>query len=63
MIGKGNTPRIKPDQREAILLSILSAYFKENTINGQDATVIYFDRESPLLTIALDRKQLHQFSL
>ena len=91
LTGKGNTARMKPDQRDAILnslrklmgtiieidetetnvafhygenrnsimcSSILPAYFVEKTINGQDATVIYFDRESPLLRIALDRKQL-----
>ena len=96
LTGKGNTARMKPDQREAILnslrklmstiieidetetnaafhygenrnpilcSSILPAYFKENTINGQDATVIYFDRESPLLTIALDRKQLVSYDV
>lgn len=96
LTGKGNTARMKPDQREAILNSlrklmstiieidetetnaafhygenrnpilcsaILPAYFKENTINGQDATVIYFDRESPLLTIALDRKQLVSYDV
>ena len=96
LTGKGNTARMKPDQREAILnslkklmgtiieidetetnaafhygehrnpilcSSILPAYFKENTINGQDATVIYFDRESPLLTIALDRKQLLSYDV
>lgn len=43
--------------------SILPAYFVERTINGQDATVIYFDRESPLLRIALDRKQLLSYDV
>ena len=43
--------------------SILPAYFVERTINGQDATVIYFDRESPLLTIARDRKQLVSYDV
>jgi hypothetical protein len=43
--------------------SILPAYFVERTINGQDATVIYFDRESPLLTIARDRKQLLSYDV
>ena len=38
--------------------AILPAYFVEKTVNGQDTTVIYFDRESPLMIIARDRKQL-----
>ena len=38
--------------------AILPAYFVEKTINGQDATIIYFDRESPLMEIGRARKQL-----
>ena len=38
--------------------TILPAYFVEKTINGQDATIIYFDRESPLIEIGRARKQL-----
>ena len=38
--------------------AILPAYFVGKTVNGQDASVIYFDRESPLMIIARDRKQL-----
>lgn len=38
--------------------AILPAYFVEKTINGQDATIIYFDRESPLMEIGRNRKQL-----
>ena len=37
--------------------AILPAYFVEKTINGQDATIIYFDRESPLMEIGRARKQ------
>lgn len=43
--------------------AILPAYFVEKTVNGQDASVIYFDRESPLMTIARDRKQLLQYDV
>lgn len=43
--------------------SILPAYFDERTINGQDATVIYFDRESPLMEIARNRKQLLTYDI
>ena len=38
--------------------SILPAYFVEKTVNGQNATTIYFDRESPLMEIGRSRKQL-----
>ena len=38
--------------------AILPAYFVEKTINGQEATIIYFDRESPLMEMARARKQL-----
>ena len=38
--------------------AILPARFVKKTVNGQDASVIYFDRESPLMIIARDRKQL-----
>ena len=38
--------------------AILPSYFVEKTINGQDATIIYFDRESPLMEMARARKQL-----
>ena len=43
--------------------AILPAYFVEKTVNGQDASVIFFDRESPLMTIARDRKQLLQYDV
>ena len=51
-------------KRNPIICSaILPAYFDEKTVNGQDATVIYFDRESPLMTIARDRKQLLKYDV
>ena len=43
--------------------AILPAYFVEKTVNGQDASVIYFDRESPFMTIARDRKQLLKYDV
>ena len=41
--------------------AILPAYFVEKTVNGQDATVIYFDRVSPIMTIAEQRSQILRF--
>ena len=42
--------------------AILPAYFMTNSINGQPIEdVIYFDRESPIMIIARDRKQLITF--
>ena len=42
--------------------AILPAYFMTNNINGQPIEdVIYFDRESPIMIIARDRKQLITF--
>lgn len=38
--------------------SILPAHFDETLINGNDASVVFFDRISPLMEIALQRKQL-----
>ena len=91
LTGKGNTSRVTPDLREAILnslkkligtfieidetdvnevfkyaepdkarkrSSILPAHFIDKTINGQDASVVFFDRESPLMEIAHQRRQL-----
>ena len=43
--------------------AILPAYFVEKTVNGQDASVIFFDRESPFMTIARDRKQLLKYDV
>ena len=47
-------------KKTAILCSaILPAYIaKDTTINGQDAYIIGFDRESPLMQIARERKQI-----
>ena len=47
-------------KKSAIICSaILPAYVaKETTINGQDAYIIGFDRESPLMQIARERKQI-----
>ena len=42
--------------------ALLPAYYIEATINGQDATVIFFDRESPLLQVASLKKQLLTFN-
>lgn len=41
--------------------AILPAYFVEKTVNGQDATVIFFDRVSPIMTIAEQRSQILRF--
>lgn len=42
--------------------AILPAYFLTNSINGQPIEdVIYFERESPLMIIARDRKQIITF--
>lgn len=42
--------------------SILPAHFDEMLINGNDATVVFFDRVSPLMEIAKQRKQLLSYS-
>lgn len=42
--------------------SILPAHFDETLINGKDASVIFFDRISPLMDIAKQRKQLLSYS-
>ena len=41
--------------------AILPAYFVEKTVNGQDATVIYFDRLSPIMEIAEARNQILRY--
>lgn len=41
--------------------TILPAFYVERTVNGQDATVIYFDRVSPLMEIAEKRNQILRF--
>ena len=38
--------------------SILPAHFNEKIINGQKASVVHFDRESPLMEIAHQRNQI-----
>ena len=49
-------------QAQRINSAILPAYFITNSINGQPIEdVIYFDRESPIMTIARDRKQILTF--
>ena len=49
-------------QAQRITSAILPAYFITNSINGQPIEdVIYFDRESPIMTIARDRKQILTF--
>ena len=91
LTGKGNTYKLTPDLRNAILNSlkkligtiieidetdvnaafkyadtdhskhisaILPAHFDNKIINGNDAFVVYFDCESPLMEIARNRKQL-----
>ena len=47
-------------KKSAIICSaLLPAYIaKETTINGQDAYIIGFDRESPLMQVARERKQI-----
>lgn len=42
--------------------SILPAHFDETLINGNDATVVFFDRISPLMEIAKQRKQILSYS-
>ena len=41
--------------------NLLPAHYIEKTVNGKDATVIYFDRESPFMKIGRSRKQLLTF--
>lgn len=43
--------------------AILPAHFDDKIINGQDASVIHFDRESPLMEIARNRKQLLKYEV
>ena len=51
----------KPFERTS---AILPAMFDKNvTINGYSTTVIYFDRESPILTVAKMKKQLLTYDL
>ena len=42
--------------------SILPAHFDETLINGNDATVVFFERISPLMEIAKQRKQILSYS-
>lgn len=42
--------------------SILPAHFDETLINGKDATAVFFDRVSPLMEIAKQRKQILSYS-
>lgn len=47
-----------------ITSSVLPAMYKNDfTVNGQYTTVIYFDRESPILTVARIKKQLLTYDL
>lgn len=49
-------------KQQKITSAILPAYFISNSINGQPIEdVIYFDRESPIMEIARNRKQLLTF--
>lgn len=43
--------------------AILPAHFDDKIINGNDASVVYFDRESPLMEIARNRKQLLKYEV
>ena len=42
--------------------AILPAHFDETLINGKDTTVVFFDRISPLMEIAKQRKQILSYS-
>ena len=42
--------------------AILPAHFDETLINGKDASVVFFDRISPLMAIAKQRKQILSYS-
>ena len=42
--------------------AILPAHFDETLINGNDASVVFFDRISPLMEIAKQRKQILSYS-
>lgn len=42
---------------------ILPAHFLDAIVNGKDASVIYFDRISPLMEIATNRKQLLTYDI
>ena len=96
LTGKGNTARVTPNLREAILQSlkkligtvieidesevnssfnyadsdhskkcsaILPAHLDDKIINGQNTSVIYFDKESPLMEIARQRNQLLRYDV
>ena len=43
--------------------AILPAHFDDKIINGNDASVVYFDRISPLMEIAHNRKQLLTYEI
>ena len=43
--------------------AILPAHFDDKIINGQDASVVYFDRDSPLMEIAHQRNQLLRYDV
>ena len=43
--------------------AILPAHFDDKIIGGNDASVVYFDRESPLMEIARTRKQLLKYEV
>ena len=51
-------------KQQKITSAILPAYFITDSINGQPIEdVIYFDRESPIMKISRDRKQLLTFDM
>ena len=43
--------------------AILPAHLDDKIINGNDASVVYFDRESPLMEIAHQRNQLLRYDI
>ena len=51
----------EPTSASGTCSAILPAYFVQKTVNGQDATVIYFDRESPIMEIAKSRNQIIRY--
>ena len=51
----------EPTSASETCSAILPAYFVKKTVNGQDATVIYFDRESPIMEIAKSRNQIIRY--
>lgn len=51
-------------KQQKITSAILPAYFITDSINGQPIEdIIYFDRESPIMKISRDRKQLLTFDM